>query len=69
MVERLAAALGRLDVDVHLLAHGPLAEVFVQPAWADAGFQGLVVAGGGGSDDAVVGHAGIITEIATLASK
>ena len=30
VVQRLAAALGRLDVDLHLLAHRLLAEVFVR---------------------------------------
>ena len=52
MVEGLAAALGGLDVDLHLLAHRLLAEVFVQALGADRGLDGLVLAGGAGGDDA-----------------
>jgi hypothetical protein len=60
VVERFAALPGRLDVDLHLLAHRLLAEVFGQLARADAGFRGLVFAGGSGSDDAVFGHAAMV---------
>ena len=60
VVERLAALLGRLDVDLHLLAHRRLAEVLVQPLGADGGLDGVFFAGGGGGHDAGVVHAGIM---------
>ncbi len=56
VVERVATPLGRLDVDFHLLAHRYLAEVVGKALGADAGVGGVILAGGAGADDAVVGH-------------
>jgi len=56
VVERVAAGLGRFDVDLQLLAHRGLAEVVGQALGADAGVGGVILAGGAGADDAVVGH-------------
>src|SRR5690606_30499024 len=54
VVQRLAAGAGSLDVDAQLLADRLLAEVFVQSLRPDRGFQGLVLAGGAGAEDAAV---------------
>lgn len=69
VVQRLAAPLRRLDVDVQLFAHRLLAEILVQPLRPDAGLDGVVFAGGGGIDDAVGGHDGIMDETAAHSSR
>src|SRR5690606_41900698 len=60
MVQRLAAGLGGLDVDIHLLAHRRLAQVIGQAARTDAGVGDLVFPGGASADDAVVSHRAIM---------
>ncbi|MNT08824.1 hypothetical protein D3C72_1435780 [compost metagenome] len=56
VVQRIATTLGGLDVDLHLLAHRHLAEVVGKSLGSDAGVGGVILAGGAGGDDAVVGH-------------
>jgi hypothetical protein len=63
VVERVAARLGRLDVDLQLLAHRRLAEVVGKALGADAGVGGVILAGGAGADDAVVGHVLIMRQV------
>src|SRR5690606_8867784 len=58
--ERLAAVAGGLDVQRHLLPHRLLTEVLVEPFGADAGLDGLVLAGGGGADDALLLHRAMV---------
>src|SRR5690606_21720455 len=60
VVQGLAAVSGGLDVQAHLLAHRLLAEVLVQPLRADAGLDGLVLAGGAGGDDALLVHRAMV---------
>src|SRR5690606_10175544 len=60
VVERLAAVAGGLDVQRHLLPHRLLTEVLVEPFGADAGLDGLVLAGGGGADDALLLHRAMV---------
>ncbi len=60
VIERFAATARRLDVDRHLLAHGALADVFVESLRTDFCFDGFVFARRAGVDYAVVAHDVII---------
>ncbi len=60
VIERFAASTRGFDVDRHLLAHGALADVFVQSLRADFCFDGFVFARRAGVDYAVFGHDAII---------
>ena len=51
MIQRLGTATGGLDEDTHLLAHGFLADVILQPLGAYGAVYGFVVGGFGGGDE------------------